>query len=69
MEISARNSLKGTVIKVVPGTVNTEVTLEIAPGVELVSIITKSSAEKLGLAEGKQAYAVIKSSDVIVAIE
>lgn len=69
MEISARNSLKGTVKKVVPGTVNTEVTLEIAPGVELVSIITKSSAEKLGLAEGKEAYAVIKSSDVIVAVE
>ncbi len=52
-----------------PGTVNTEVILEIAPGVELVSIITKSSAEKLGLTEGKEAYAVIKSSDVIVAVE
>ncbi|MBD2681441.1 MULTISPECIES: molybdopterin-binding protein [Nostoc] len=69
MEISARNSLKGTVKKVVPGSVNTEVTLELAPGVELVSIITKSSAEKLGLAEGKTAYAVIKSSDVLVAVE
>ncbi|AUB39565.1 Molybdopterin-binding protein [Nostoc flagelliforme CCNUN1] len=69
MEISARNSLTGTVKKVVPGTVNTEITLEVAPGVELVSIITKSSAEKLGLVEGKQAYAVIKSSDVIVAVD
>ncbi|MEH1893682.1 molybdopterin-binding protein [Nostoc sp. UHCC 0926] len=69
MEISARNSIQGTVKKVVPGTVNTEITLEVAPGVELVSIITKSSAEKLGLVEGKQAYAVIKSSDVIVAVE
>ncbi|WP_392482611.1 molybdopterin-binding protein [Nostoc sp. C110] len=69
MEISARNSLKGIVKKVVPGTVNTEIILEIAPGVELVSIITKSSAEKLGLTEGKEAYAVIKSSDVIVAVE
>ncbi|MBN3885029.1 MAG: molybdopterin-binding protein [Nostoc sp.] len=69
MEISARNSLKGTVTKVVPGSVNTEITLEIAPGVELVSIITKSSAEKLGLVEGKQAHAVIKSSDVIVAVD
>ncbi|MDZ8105674.1 MAG: molybdopterin-binding protein [Nostoc sp. DedQUE12a] len=68
MEISARNSLKGTVKKVVPGSVNTEVTIELAPGVELVSIITKSSAEKLGLAEGKEAYAVIKSSDVLVAV-
>ncbi|MBH8573775.1 molybdopterin-binding protein [Nostocaceae cyanobacterium CENA369] len=69
MEISARNSIKTTVKKVVAGSVNTEVTLEIAPGIELVSIITKSSAEKLGLAEGKQAYAVIKSSDVIVAVD
>ncbi|BAZ51922.1 molybdopterin-binding protein [Nostoc sp. CENA67] len=69
MEISARNSLKTTVKKVVTGSVNTEVTLELAPGIELVSIITKSSAEKLGLAEGKQAYAVIKSSDVIVAVD
>ncbi|QLE39787.1 transporter [Nostoc sp. C052] len=69
MEISARNSLKGTVKKVTHGSVNTEITLEIAPGVELVSIITKSSAEKLGLVEGKHAYAVIKSSDVILAVD
>ncbi|MHC5615362.1 MAG: TOBE domain-containing protein [Nostoc sp.] len=69
MEISARNSLKGTVTKVVHGSVNTEITLEIAPGVELVSIITKSSAETLGLVEGKQVHAVIKSSDVIVGVE
>ncbi|BBD60677.1 molybdopterin binding protein [Nostoc sp. HK-01] len=69
MKISARNAIKTTVKKVVTGSVNTEVTLELAPGVELVSIITKSSADRLGLAEGKQAYAVIKASDVIVAID
>ncbi|ABA23547.1 Molybdenum-pterin binding protein [Trichormus variabilis ATCC 29413] len=69
MEVSARNFLKTTVKKVVPGTVNTEVTLELAPGVEIVSIITKSSADKLQLTEGKQAYALIKSSDVIVAVD
>ncbi|HIK03624.1 MAG TPA: TOBE domain-containing protein [Trichormus sp. M33_DOE_039] len=69
MEVSARNFLKTTVKKVVTGTVNTEVTLELAPGVEIVSIITKSSADKLQLVEGKQAYALIKSSDVIVAID
>lgn len=69
MEISARNALKTTVKKVVTGSVNTEITLELAPGVELVSIITKTSADNLGLAEGKQAYAVIKASDVIVAID
>ncbi len=67
MKVSARNSLKGTVKRVVTGAVNTEVTLEIAPGVELISIITRSSAEQLRLSEGKEAYAVIKSSHVIVA--
>lgn len=53
----------------IPGSVNTEVVLEVAPGVEVVSIITKSSAESLGLEVGKEAYAVIKSSDVMVAID
>ena len=67
--LSARNSFKAIVKKVVPGSINTEVTLELAPGVEVVSIITKSSAEKLSLVEGKEAYAVIKSSDVIVAVD
>jgi len=69
MKISARNTLKATVKKVLPGAVNTEVTLEIAPGFEVVAIITKASAENLELAEGKEAYAVIKSSDVMVAVD
>ncbi len=69
MQISARNSFKGTVKKVESGAVNTEVTLEIAPGVEVVSIITKSSAEKLSITEGKEVYAVVKSTDVIIAID
>jgi len=69
MKISARNTFKGTVKKVVTGAVDTEVTLEIAPGIEIVSVITKTSAETLGLAGGKQAYAVIKASDIIVATD
>ncbi|MDZ7957473.1 MAG: molybdopterin-binding protein [Aulosira sp. DedQUE10] len=69
MQVSARNALKGTVKKIVVGSVNTEVTLEIAPGVEVTSIITKSSAENLKLSEGKEAYAVIKSSDVMLAVD
>ena len=69
LKVSARNVLKGTVKQVVKGTVNTEVTLEIAPGVELISIITTASAEHLGLEEGKLAYAVIKSSNVMIAGE
>jgi molybdopterin-binding protein len=69
MKVSARNLIKGKVKKVEVGAVNTEVTIEIAPGVELTSIITKSSAENLGLKEGSDAYAVIKSSDVMIAVD
>ena len=43
--------------------------IEIAPGVQVVSIITKSSAESLGLAIGKEAYAVVKASSVMVAVD
>jgi len=45
------------------------VVIEIAPGVQVVSIITKSSAESLGLAIGKEAYAVVKASSVMVAVD
>ncbi len=69
MKFSARNSLKGKVKSVSPGSVNTEVVIEVAPGVEVTSIITKTSAESLGIAEGKEVYAVIKSSDVMVAVD
>lgn len=69
MQISARNILEGKVAKLVPGPVNCEVTLEIAPGVEIVSIITKASAASLGLAEGKIAAAVIKASSVVVVVD
>jgi molybdopterin-binding protein len=69
MEISARNALKGTIKTVDVGAVNTEVVLEVAAGVEITAIITKTSAERLGLAVGKQAYAVIKASDVMVAVD
>ena len=60
MNISARNILKGTVKDIVHGAVNTEVTIEIPGGYEIVSIITKASRE---------VYAVIKASDVLIAIE
>lgn len=69
MKISARNTIKGTVKKVTTGAVNSEVTLEVSPGIEIISIITKSSAESLGLTEGKEAYAVIKASEVMIAID
>jgi molybdopterin-binding protein len=61
--------MKGKVKAVTPGAVNVEVVIEIAPGVEVVSIITKTSAESLGLAVGKEAYAVVKASNVMIAVD
>lgn len=69
MKISARNQLKGTVKSVQHGAVNTEVVIEVAPGVEVTSIITKSSAESLGLTTGSTVYAVVKASNVMVATD
>jgi molybdopterin-binding protein len=69
MKISARNVLKGKVKEVKPGAVNTEVIIELPGGISVVSIITKESAEKLGLAKGKEVYAVIKASNVMIAID
>ncbi len=69
MKISARNVLKGEVKKIVPGAVNSEVTIKLPGGLEMVSIITKSSARNLGLKKGKAVYAVIKASNVMIAID
>jgi len=69
MKISARNMLKGKVKKIVPGSVNSEVTIELPCGQEINAIITKKSVESLGLATGKPAYAVIKSSEVMIAVD
>jgi molybdopterin-binding protein len=69
MEISARNVLKGKVKKVTPGAVNSEIIVEIADGVEMVSIITKSSTERLGLKPGKDIYAIVKASNVMIGID
>jgi molybdopterin-binding protein len=69
MKLSARNVLEGTVKSVNHGAVNSEVVLELPGGVEVVSIITKTSAEDLTLEAGKKAYAVIKASSVMVAVD
>jgi molybdopterin-binding protein len=69
MKISARNMLKGKVTKVTPGAVNTGVEVELPGGATMVWIITKTSAEGMGLAVGKDVYAVIKASNVMVAVD
>jgi molybdate transport system regulatory protein len=66
MKISARNCLTGTVACVKTGAVNTEVILNLKGGSSIASVITNSSAESLGLKEGKEAFAIIKASNVII---
>lgn len=69
MKISARNVLKGKVKQIEHGAVNSEVIIELPGGVEVVSIITKHSAQSLDLAVGKEVYAVIKASNVMIAAD
>ena len=69
MKLSARNVLKGKITHITVGAVNDEVVLGLTKGVEVVSIITKESVESLKLAPGKDAYAVIKASNVMMAVD
>ena len=69
MQLSARNSLAGTVKKIEEGTVNAEVILELAPGLVIVSIITLDSLKNLKLKVGDKAYAVIKASSVMIGVD
>jgi len=69
MKLSARNVIAGTVKQITVGSVNDEIVIELSGGHELVSVITKSSAENLGLKKGSKVYAVIKASNVMLAID
>ena len=69
MKLSARNVLQGRVKSVQHGAVNSEVIVQLPGGVEIVSIITKTAAQNLGLKEGKQVYAIIKATNVILGVD
>jgi molybdopterin-binding protein len=69
MKISARNVLSGTVKSIHEGPVSTEVVVEVAPGVEIVSTITTGSAKNLNLKAGAKVHAVIKASSVMIATD
>ena len=69
MKTSARNQFAGTIREISKGPVSAEVTIEIAPGIRVVAVISTGSAEALGLAVGKAAYALIKASSVMVAVD
>lgn len=69
MRISARNSLKGKIKSITKGPVNAEVVVDIGNGILITSIITVHSVENLNLKEGQQAYAVVKASEVMIAVD
>ena len=69
MKISARNVLKGTIKQIIEGAVNSEVILTLPNGLEITSVITKSSVKNLELKEGTKVYAVIKASNVMIATD
>ena len=69
MKISARNTLVGKIVEIHERPVSTEVTIETAAGEKIVSSITTTSAKNLGLKVGGKAYAVIKASSVMVAVD
>lgn len=67
-KISARNILEGTINRIVPGVVNDEVTIDFRGGNTVTSILTSESVRRLGLCEGMAVKAVIKASDVMLAV-
>jgi len=69
MKLSARNIVKGNVKKVNHGLVNSEVIIGLPNGLEIVSVVTRAAVENLGLKEGKEVYAVINATDVILATD
>lgn len=70
MKISARNQIKGTVVKIQEGAVNGHATIEDEEGVRISGSITNESIEALGLKEGAvNAVAIIKATDVMVAVD
>lgn len=69
MKLSARNQLKGTVTEILKGAVNGIVKIDIGGGNIISSTISMSSIEELGLEVGKPAYAVIKATSVMVAVD
>jgi len=69
MRLSARNQFKGTVTAMKLGGVMAEVTVDIGGGHEMISAITRESAEMLGLHEGSNVTVIVKATEVLVATE
>ena len=69
MKLSARNQIMGKIVEVKKGATTAHVRLEIAPGQIITASITNEAVDDLGLKAGAEAIAVIKASDVMIAID
>jgi molybdopterin-binding protein len=69
MRISARNQIKGKILELKKGATTAHVRLEIGPGQVITSSITNEAVDDLGLKVGATAIAIIKASDVMIAVE
>ena len=69
MKLSARNQLKGKIVEVKKGATTAHVRIDIGGGNIVTASITNESADELGLAAGKTAYAIIKASNVMVGVD
>ncbi len=69
MRLSARNQFNGTVTAIKLGGVMAEITVDIGGGHEMVSVITRESADQLGLREGSSVTVIVKATEVLIATE
>lgn len=69
MKLSARNQLKGTVVAIHPGAVNAIVIVELVGGERITATISMGSLKDLGLEVGKEAYAIVKASSVMIGVD
>jgi molybdopterin-binding protein len=69
VKLSAGNVIRGRILKVTHGAVDSEISLELAGGDRIVALATRQSAEKLDLVEGSEAFAVIKATNVMIAVD
>jgi molybdopterin-binding protein len=69
MKLSARNKLKGKILEVKKGATTAHVRLEITPGLIVTAAITNEAVEELGLNAGGTATAIVKASDVMIAVD
>lgn len=69
MKLSARNRIKGKIVEVKKGATTAHVKIDVGAGQIVTSAITNEAVDELGLAPGKDAYAVIKASDVMIGVD